>query len=59
MEKFFSEKGDAMGPKSEFTGSSGKDKKLPDMYDTSKPEQEFGSKKKKGSMGSMPKSKAY
>lgn len=42
----FSKKSDANAPKSEFSGSAAKGKKLPDMYETSKPKKEFGNKKK-------------
>lgn len=43
----FSKKSDANMPKQEFEGSSAKGKKLPDMYETSKPKKEFGTSKKK------------
>lgn len=42
----FSSKSDAKNPKQEFSGSAAKGKKLPDMYETSKPKKEFGNKKK-------------
>ena len=42
----FSKKSDATMPKQEFSGSAAKGKKLPDMYETSKPKKEFGNKGK-------------